>query len=274
VIGSIGLSVPALLGLVGWWRNRRGGHTTGLAVVPAANAVGAETWLALWAILLAGFALFVKFPLERANIDKPTLLVHLAAALTAGGALGAWWDRGSPKTRRRIVTYLALLVLPTHLILLGTYALEADPRTYHAHEKDAHAWLRAHAPATAIVFDSLDRDRPGVEIPRRMFWSHDQFAVTHQYPVPEMDRRRTIRDGLYADGDRRRDAVAALRPLPEDVFVLVRAREALPGARGEPFGTGPIAGSFAAGDSDPLDRDENFVRVFDTDDTRVYRLVK
>ncbi|MDZ4806387.1 MAG: hypothetical protein SGI90_16155, partial [Candidatus Eisenbacteria bacterium] len=84
--------------------------------------------------------------------------------------------------------------------------------------------------------------------------------------------------GAGADGpsaiDTSKVHIVALRALPDGIFAIVRAGEARPGATGEPFGTGSAAGSFHAGDADPLDHDVLFERVFDSDDTRVYRLLK
>jgi hypothetical protein len=256
--GSIGVSLPIV---VAWLRRKRA----------AASLPVGEVWLGLWGLLLVGFALFVRFPLERENIDKPSILAHLGLAVVAGGVLGRFWDRGSTATRRRLVLYLVALTVPTTLLLTATYIGERDPRTYLPHEKEAFLWIDEHAPKEAIVFDSQDRDRPGVEIPRRMYWGHEQFAATHEYPKVEINRRRALRDALFGPIGPLPSQVAELRAIGAPVYVIVRAGAAVTGG-GEPSGRGPVDGSFGDGDFDPLATHVDFERVFDSDDTRVYRL--
>ena len=254
---SFGLALVALPWL---WRTLR-------ARRPSLSAL----WLAGYAILMVGFAMIVRFPLEAENIDKPTLLTHLPLALIVGLALGGAWEAAHGLNRGRIRFYLLLLLVPSNLLILPAYLAERDPRTYRPHEKEAFAWIDAHAPADAIVFDSQDRDRPGVEIQRRMYWGHEQYAATHEYPKAEMDRRRALRDALYTPGGPGAAAVAALDSIPAPVFVIVRAGAAVPGA-GFPPGRGSVAGSFAHGDPDPLATRGAFERLYDTDDVRVYGL--
>jgi hypothetical protein len=62
-----------------------------------------------------------------------------------------------------------------------------------------------------------------------------------------------------------------LRSIGAPVYVLMRAGAAVPGTGYSP-GRGPVDGSFARGDADPLDSSPSFERVFDSDDVRVYRL--
>lgn len=254
---SVGVGLVALPWL---WRTLR-----------ARRPALASLWLAGWALFLVGFALVVRFPLEAENIDKPTLLTHLPLALITGLALGAAWEAAHGLGRGRIRLYLALLLVPSNLLILPAYLAERDPRTYRAHEKDAFAWIDEHAPVDAIVFDSQDRDRPGVEIQRRMYWSHEQYATTHEYPKVEMDRRRALRDALYRPAGPDSAAVAGLHAIPAAVYVIVRAGAAVPGP-GFPPGNGPTTGSFARGDRDPLAALGSFERLYETDDVRVYRL--
>lgn len=228
-------------------------------------------WLAGYALFMVGFALIVRFPLEAENIDKPTLLTHLPLALIVGLALGNAWEAAHGLKRGRIRIYLLLLLLPSNLLFLPAYLAERDPRTYRPHEKQAFAWIAENTPADAIVFDSQDRDRPGVEIQRRMYWSHEQYAATHEYPKAEMDRRRGLRDALYGVAGPDSTAVAHLRALLAPVYVIVRAGAAVPGP-GFPPGSGATTGSFARGDRDPLAVLGTFERLYETDDVRVYRV--
>lgn len=231
----------------------------------------ARLWLAGYALLMVGFALVVRFPLEAKTIDNPTLLTHWPLALIAGLACGTAWEAAHGLRRRRVRLYLLLLLVPANALLIAAYALEPDPRTYRAHEKAALRFIDAKAPWNALVFDSQDSDRPGVEIQRRMYWSHEQYATTHEYPQTEMDARRALRDAIYAVGGPDSATVARLESLPAPVWIVVRAGAAMPGG-GFPPGRGSVSGSFGRGDSDPLAARGAFERLFDGDDVRVYRL--
>lgn len=231
----------------------------------------ARLWLAGYALLMIGFAMIVRFPLEAENIDKPTLLTHWPLALIAGVACGAAWDAAHGLRRRPVRIYLWLLLVPANVLLLAAYALEPDPRTYRAHEREAQRFVDANAPWDAVVFDSQDRDRPGVEIQRRMYWSHEQYATTHEYPKAEMDARRSVRDALYATGGPDSAGVARLQEFGAPAWIMVRAGAAVPGG-GFPPGRGSVEGSFGRGDTDPLALRGAFERMFDSDDVRVYRL--
>jgi hypothetical protein len=256
-IGTIGVGLLAIPWLV---RMARSPHPR-----------RAEAWAAVWAASAVLLALFVKFPLERENIDKPTILTHIPLAFVAGWTLAGLMESRHPGRRRLAVALLVVMLVPLNLIGLSGYLFEPDPRTYRAHEKEAFAFVKTTAPADAIVFDSQDRDRPAVEIPRRQYWSHEQFASTHEYPKAEMNARRAVRDAIYSPAGPDPATLATLRAVGEPVYVIVRAGAAVPGA-GWPAGTGPTEGSFARGDADPLAAHSAFERVFESDDVRVYRL--
>jgi hypothetical protein len=252
--GLIGVAVPA----IAWIRS----------VLSAGRMSRDDAWALLWSAVLIGFSLFVRFPLEAENIDKPTLLVHLPLALLGGWGLARWLES---RRRRAAVVFLVLSTVPLNLVVLSGYALEKDPRTYRPHEKEAFRFIDREAPPLAVVFDSQDRDRPGVEIQRRQWWSHEHFAATHEYPPAEMNARRALRDALYRATGPTPEETRQQRAIGAPVYVIVRAGAAVPGA-GFPPGRGSIEGSFAAGDVDPLAASPEFERVFDSDDVRVYRL--
>jgi hypothetical protein len=256
-IGTIGVGLLAIPWLL---RTARDAHPR-----------RADAWAALWVVSTLLFAVFVKFPLERENIDKPTLLTHIPLALVAGWTLAGLMESSRPGRRRLAVALLLLMLVPLNVLGLSGYLLDPDPRTYRAREKEAFAFIDETAPADAVVFDSQDRDRPGVEIQRRQYWGHEQFASTHEYPKVEMDARRAIRDAIYSPAGPDPETLATLRQLGAPIYVIVRAGAAVPGA-GWPAGTGPTGGSFAGGDPDPLATHAAFDRVYDRDDVRVYRL--
>jgi hypothetical protein len=183
IVGCVGVLLPAAI-LIGKTLRRVRAVTRGEAF-----ALG-------WAALMVAFAVFVRFPLEHRNIDKPLLIFHLPLALWGGWALGRALE-ASGRPRRRARWYLGLLLVPANLIIFPAYFLEQDPRTYRPHEKEAFAAIDSMAPEDAIVFDSQDRDRPGVEIQRRQYWGYEQIATDHEYPRDEMDARRSVRDALY-----------------------------------------------------------------------------
>lgn len=262
-IASLVLGTIVMIVAAGPWLWRR--------LVRPADGSRLETWAAAWAVVMTGFAFFVRFPLERENIDKPTLLTHIALAMPAGWVLWQAMKSGSARRGALVRWLVVLIVVPMNLVVLGAYVMERDPRTYRPHEKEAFEYVRRNAPVDALVIDSQDRDRPGVEITRRMFWSHEQFMATHEYPKKEVDARRAVRDDLYSGGGPGEESLARLRATGVPVYVIVRAGAAAPGA-GYPAGRGPVVGSFAAGATDPLSSSTAFDRVFDRDDVRVYRL--
>jgi hypothetical protein len=188
-----------------------------------------ETWAAAWVVGLTGFAMIVRFPLERQNIDKPTLLAHIALALPAGWVLADVLAHGRAAAARRVRWLLVAIIVPMNLLVPAAYLLERDPRTYRPHEKEAFAFIDRTAPADCIVFDSQDRDRPGVEIARRIYWSHEQFMSTHEYPKREVDARRAVRDDLYSEDGPGEASIARLKAFGAPVRVIVRAGAAVPG---------------------------------------------
>jgi hypothetical protein len=82
-----------------------------------------------------------------------------------------------------------------------------------------------------------------------------------------MNPRRALRDALYRATGPSPEEIQQLHAIGAPVYVVVRAGAALPGA-GFPPGRGSVAGSFAAGDVDPLATSPEFERVYDTDDVR------
>ncbi len=113
VIGSLGLPVLALIGLVLGLRSRVVGIVAGIGAVALFGAKGAAWpagWLFEWAALHV-----TPFMAFRNSFDKFEWVVLLAYALLAGYALGRIWAQA------RRVTALALTVGAFTLLVVGGY---------------------------------------------------------------------------------------------------------------------------------------------------------
>jgi len=146
IIG-LNLLIVLALGARSIWRTKD---------VPVLARPEAYLWMAMGGAFLA--ALFLEQPTAAGNIGwnilqgmvLPALLLASVAAvdLTGRMRLHAWWGRNRPAA-------LAVAIVLSLIAHRGAEALmhERPDRAYSvtAVELDAYAWIRTHAPATAVI---------------------------------------------------------------------------------------------------------------------------
>jgi hypothetical protein len=207
LIGPVGRAEPAFP--IGWspaWAGILIAASAALvlggpALWSAVSRPGARALAALALGMMIAALLTVLPPPNSA--DKMPFVFYLFPAIAAGWTLARWWR--ALRARSRGVwawTILLGVCVPISALYVAVYLFQRAPAPTSVDERALYAWMAERTPSDAVFIDSQERADVVVLAPRRQYWGREPYAHHWSYPVPEMNRRRDVRDalvGAYVD---------------------------------------------------------------------------
>jgi hypothetical protein len=214
-------------------------------------------------LFLAGmtvFALVIHLPLD--NESKFSFQVFFPLALIGGPAFLPWAQSVVRRLGRPVGGLaLALLFVAAPVGMVVSFAVDASGSRAPAlnpepGEEALYAWIRAHTEPNAVFTDRAGRDLIMVKGQRRLWVGTTDDPAKAAFPEPELNERRSVEGDLYGTARSLDRDAESLARLARPVYVLFRASDF------------PSPTSWSALESRP----DLFVRVYDHDGFRVYRL--